>query len=130
LPNGRQGWRRKVPEHADHRFALKLLAWIAGIWLVGMALLLKAAALPPEANGTVIVLYPVGTKAADSVAGSAAAGAKLVSPTWFGNLLVVTDRTPGLAGRLEDQGALAVFENMSFGGFSFAGCVGAGLPGN
>jgi hypothetical protein len=45
-------------------------------------------------------------------------------------VLVVADETPGLAGRLKDQGALAVFENMSFAGFSFAGCVGAKLSGN
>lgn len=117
-------------ERADHRLALKLLAWITAVWLAGMALLFEAAALPPEASGTVIVLYPIGTEAAQSVAASAAAGAKLVSPSWFGNLLVVVDETPGLAGRLEEQGALAVFENMSFAGVSFAGCVGARLPGN
>jgi hypothetical protein len=116
-----------VPDGADHRFALKLLAWIAGFWLVGMALLFEAAALPREAGGTVIVLFPIGTNTAGSVAASAAAGAKLVSPSWFENMLVVADETPGLAGRLKDQGALAVFENMRFAGVSFAGCVGASL---
>jgi hypothetical protein len=118
-----------VPEaQADHRFALRLLAWIAGIWLAVLALLLKAAALPPEASGTVIVVFPTDTAVAEAVAASAAAGAKLVSPSWFDNLLVVADETPGLAGRLKEQGALAVFENMTFAGFSFAGCIGAGLP--
>jgi hypothetical protein len=110
---------------ADHRFALKLLASVIGVWLAGMALLLNAAALPPQASGTVIVLFPAGTAVAQSVAASAAAGAKLVSTSWFENVLVVADAAPGLAGRLEANGALAVFENMSFGGFSFAGCIGA-----
>jgi hypothetical protein len=114
-----------VPDGTDHRLALKLLAWVAGFWLVGMMLLFKAAALPAEASGTVIVLYPVGTETAQSVAASAAAGAKLVSPSWFENVLVVADDAPGLVGRLKDQGATAVFENMSFAGVSFAGCVGA-----
>jgi hypothetical protein len=117
-----------VPDGADHRFALKLLAWITAIWLAGMALLFEAAALPPEASGTVIVLFPIGTETARSIAASAAAGAKLVSPSRFENVLVVADEAPGLAGRLKDQGALAVFKNMSFAGFSFAGCIGASAP--
>ncbi|GAB2177284.1 hypothetical protein [Dongia sp. agr-C8] len=119
-----------MSDGADHRFALKLLAWIAGIWLAGMALLIEAAALPPEASGSVIVLYPIGTNSAAAVAASAAAGAKLVSASWFDNVLVVADDAPGLAGRLEEQGALAVFENMSFASFSFAGCIGATARGN
>lgn len=119
-----------MPDGADHRFALKLLAWITGIWFVGMALLFKAAALPPEASGTVIALFPIGTETTRAVTASAAAGAKLVSPSWFENVLVVADEAPGLAGRLKEHGALAVFANTSFGGFSFAGCIGARISGN
>jgi hypothetical protein len=117
-----------VPEQADHRFALKLLAWIAGIWLIALALVFEAAALPPEASGTVIVLFPLGTSAPEAVAASAAAGAKLVSASWFDNMLVVADEAPGLAARLRQAGAIEVFANMRFAGFSFAGCIGAGLP--
>lgn len=112
---------------ADHRFALKLLSWILGIWLIALGLLFEAAALPPEASGTVIVLFPPGTKVAESVAAGAAAGAKLVSPSWFENVLVVADEAPGLARRLKEQGAIEVFENIRFAGISFAGCIGAGL---
>ena len=117
-----------MPETADHRFALKLLAWIVGIWLIGMVLLFEAAALPPEASGTVIALFPIGTSSAEAVGASAAAGAKLVSPSWFDNVLVVADDAPGLTGRLKRAGALEVFENMRFAGISFAGCIGATLP--
>jgi hypothetical protein len=115
---------------ADHRFALKLLASIVCLWLIGMALLLEAAVLPPEASGTVIVLFPPGTNSAEAVAASAAAGAKLLAATWFDNLLVVADDTSGLVGRLQEAGAVDAFKNMSVGGFSFAGCIGAGLSGN
>jgi len=114
-----------VPEVADHRFALKLLAWIVGIWLTALALLFEAASLPPEASGTVIVLFPPRMNAAESVSATAAAGAKLVSASWFENVLVVADEAPGLSGRLHEVGALEVFRNMSF-----AGCVGANLPRN
>ena len=115
---------------ADHRFALKLLAWILGLWLTAMVIVFEAAVLPPEASGTVIVLFPLGTRSAEAVAASAAAGAKLVSASWFDNVLVVADETPGLAGRLKDAGAIDAFENMSFAGVSFAGCIGANLSGN
>jgi hypothetical protein len=115
---------------ADHRFALKLLAWIVGIWLTAMAFVFDAAVLPPEASGTVIVLFPVGTETAEAVVASAAAGAKLVSTSWFDSVLVVADETPGLAGRLKEQGAIDSFKNMSFAGISFAGCIGASLPEN
>ena len=114
-----------MPETADHRFALKLLAWILGVWLTAMALVFEAAVLPPEVSGTVIVLFPPRMSGAESVAASAAAGAKLVSLSWFDNVLVVADETPGLARRLQQEGAVGVFKNMRFAGISFAGCVGA-----
>lgn len=119
-----------MPETADHRFALKLLAWIVGIWLVALVFLFKAAALPPEASGTVIAFFPPRMDSAQSFAASAAAGADLVSTTWFDNVLVVADERPGLARRLKEQGAIEAFKNMSFAGISFAGCIGARLPGN
>jgi hypothetical protein len=56
-----------VPDGADHRFALKLLAWVVGIWLAGMVLLFEAAALPREASGTVIAVFPIGTETAQSM---------------------------------------------------------------
>jgi hypothetical protein len=114
-----------MPAHADHRFALRLLGGILALWLIAMTLLLAAARLPPEASGIVIAVFPPRATAAEALAASAAAGAKLVSAAGFENVLVVADDAPGLAGRLQDQGALAVFRNLRFGGFSFAGCIGA-----
>jgi hypothetical protein len=116
-----------VPDPADHRFALKLLGGILAVWIVGLLLVLEAARLPPEGSGTVIAFFPPRMTSAESVTASAAAGAKLVSASWFENVLVVADEAPGLTGRLESQGALAVFRNVSFAGVSFAGCVGATL---
>ena len=115
------------PETADHRFAVKLVSWILGLWLVALAIVFEAAALPPEGSGTVIAFFPFRMSSAESVAASAAAGAKLVSTSWFENVLVVADEAPGLAGRLQEQGAFGVFRNVSFAGISFAGCVGASV---
>ena len=116
-----------MPETANHRFALKLLGGILAVWLMSLAILFEAATLTPEASGTVIAVFPPRMSGADSIAASAAAGAKLVSPSWFDNILVVADETPGLARRLQQTGALGVFGNVSFAGISFAGCVGASL---
>jgi hypothetical protein len=114
-----------VPETADHRFALKLLGGILIVWMAGLLVVLTAARLPPEGSGTVIAFFPPRMTSAEAVTASAAAGAKLVSASWFENVLVVADETHGLTERLESQGALAVFRNISFAGVSFAGCVGA-----
>ena len=112
-------------ETADHRFAVKLLGGVIATWLIALAILLEAAALPPAGSGTVIAVFPPSMSATESIAASVAADAKIVSTSWFENVLVVADAAPGLAGRLQDQGALRVFRNVSFGGVSFAGCVGA-----
>src|SRR4051794_7121209 len=72
LPSARRVWFRRVRERDDHRFALKLLVGTIGIWLIALGLLFKAAALPPEANGTVIVLFSFGTSSAEALGASAA----------------------------------------------------------
>ena len=113
---------------SDHRFALKLLGAVIAVWIVGLVLVLEAARLPPEGSGTVIAVFPPRMTSAQSITAGAAAGAKLVSASWFENVLVLADEASGLTGRLQDQGALAVFRNLSFAGISFAGCVGATFP--
>lgn len=117
-----------APGSADHRFALRLLGGIVAAWLLVLLLVLQAARLPPEGSGTVIAVFPPRFGADRSFAAASAAEARLVSLSWFDNVLVLDDPDPGLAGRLERQGALAVFRNVSFAGVSFAGCVGAPLP--
>ena len=114
-----------MPEAADHRFALKLLGGVLAVWIVAVILVFAAARLPAEGSGTVIAVFPPRMNSAASVTASAAAGARLVSASWFENVLVVADEAPGLAGRLQQAGALIVFRNVSVAGLSFAGCIGA-----
>ncbi len=120
---------RPPPDTAGlgHGFALKLGGGIVGVWLLLIGLVLHQAALPPEGSGIVIAVFPPGTAGADAAGASAAAGARILSTTWFDNMLIVADDTPGLAGRLAAAGAVAAFRNVSFAGLSFVGCVGGSL---
>ena len=122
---------RPAPEAAGlglgHGFALKLGGGIVAIWLLLLGAVIHQAALPPEGSGIVIAVFPFGTDGAGAAAASAAAGARILSTTWFDNMLVVADDAPGLAGRLGAAGAVATFRNVSFGGLSFVGCVGGSL---
>ena len=108
----------------SHGFALKLAGGIVGVWLLLLGFALYEAALPPEGSGIVIAVFPPGT---DGTTIAAASGARILSTTWFDNMLIVEDETPGLAGRLRQAGAIAVFSNISFAGLNFVGCVGGSL---
>ena len=110
-----------------HGFALKLAGAIVGVWLLLMGLVLYHAALPPEGSGVVIAVFPLGTDSTAVATASAATGARILSTTWFDNMLIVEDEMPGLAGRLRAAGAIAAFRNVSFAGLSFVGCVGGSL---
>lgn len=112
-----------------HGFALKLAGGIVGVWLLLMGVVLYQAALPPEGSGIVIAVFPPGTDSATVATASAATGARILSTTWFDNMLVVEDETAGFAGRLKDVGAIAAFRNVSFAGLSFVGCVGGNIGG-
>jgi hypothetical protein len=110
-----------------HLFALKLAGAIVGVWLVLMSVVLYHAALPPEGSGVVIAVFPPGTDSTTVATASAATGARILSTTWFDNMLVVEDESAGFAGRLKQAGAVAAFRNVSFAGLSFVGCVGGSL---
>lgn len=110
-----------------HGFALKLAGAILGVWLLLMGVVLYQAALPPEGSGIVIAVFPPGTDSTTVATASAATGARILSTTWFDNMLVVDDESAGFAGRLRDAGAIAAFRNVSFAGLSFVGCVGGSL---
>ena len=111
----------------SHGFALNLAGGIVGVWLLLLGFALYEAALPPEGSGIVIAVFPPGTDGTTIAAASGAIGARILSTTWFDNMLIVEDETPGLAGRLRQAGAIAVFSNISFAGLSFVGCVGGSL---
>jgi hypothetical protein len=108
-----------------HRLALGLCAAVLVLWLTTMAILMRHAALPPEASGTMIAVFEPGTSADDAFASLTRAEARVVRPGGLAFIWVVAGDEPGLAGRLVREGALGAYRElpvspMIAGCFAFA----------
>ena len=62
-----------------HRLAVTLFASVLVVWLVSMAILIRASALPPESSGTMLAVFPPSTSADQMFAGLTRAEARIVS---------------------------------------------------
>ena len=117
--------RRPPPAHLDghedyraqpfsgHGLALLLAGAVAAAWVGVMALSLRQASLPPETDGLVLVAFPPGTSDADAFAAVVRAGGEPIRPTWLGFAGWRAAATSGFVGRLESEGALAAFGELS-----------------
>ncbi len=105
-----------------HRFALTLFAAVLGLWLAGMMILMRQSALPQDATGTMLVVFNPGTPKEQAFATIVNSGAKPIRETSFGFIWVVTGETPGLAGKLEQNGALGSYRDLPINA-TIAGCV-------
>jgi hypothetical protein len=106
-----------------HRFVAGAAALMIVVWVVMMALMVRAAMLPGEATGPMLVAFRPGTPGDEALARIVAAGGSPLRPTWVPFIWAVTADEPGLAGRLVDAGALAAFSELPFAPAP-AGCVG------
>lgn len=104
-----------------HWLALRLFASVILLWLIAMAILIRASALPPEANGVMLAVFEPGTDSEASFAAITAAGARPVRPTAFGFIWVVAGDERGLAGRLAAQGAIGAYRDLPISP-TIAGC--------
>lgn len=95
-----------------HRLALALFIGVIAVWLVGMAVVMRHAALPPEASGTMLAVFDPGTTEDDVFAALTRADARIVKPSGLGFVWVVASDEPGLAGRLEREGALGAYREL------------------
>ena len=95
-----------------HRLALVLFLGVIAIWLAGMAIVMRHAALPPEASGTMLAVFEPGTPADDVFASLTRADARIVKPSGLGFIWVVASDEPGLAGRLHREGALGAYREL------------------
>jgi hypothetical protein len=95
-----------------HRLALGLAAAVLAVWLAGMTLTLRMAALKPEATGTMLVVFAPGTKPDAAFTMLVNAGGTPVRRTWLGSVWVVTGDAPGLAGRMVEQGAMGAYRDL------------------
>lgn len=115
-----------------HRLALALFAGVIALWLGGMAMLMRQSALPPEASGTMLAVFEPGTPADDIFARLTRAEARVVRPSGLSFVWVVSGEDPGLAGRIEREGALGTYRELPVsptiaGCFAFADAKVAGL---
>jgi hypothetical protein len=105
-----------------HRFALTLFASVLGLWLIGMMILMRQSALAPEATGTMLVVFNPGTPKDQAFAAIINSGAKPIRETTFGFIWVVTGNAVGMAGKLQQNGALGAYRDLPISP-TIAGCV-------
>jgi len=106
---------------AGHRLAVLLFIAVIGVWLAVMAVVMRLAALPPEASGTMLAVFEPGMAPDDVFARLTQAGARPVKPSAFPFIWVVNDDAPGLAGRLVAAGALGTYRDLPLSP-TIAGC--------
>ncbi len=111
---------------SPHRIGLGFLAAILLLWAGLLGWTLQRAALPPEASGRVIAVYPFGWRDPAVTAAALQTEARLVRQTWLTNAVELASEDPGFAGRLRGTGAIAVYRAQPFTLFTLAGC--SGLP--
>ncbi len=99
-----------------------LVALLAWGW--GLSRSLAEADLPDEAEGRLLAVFPFGHGERRSFAAASQAGAAIARELWLPNMLIVQDATPGLAARLRQAGAVAVYRAEPFEAFTLSGCTG------
>jgi hypothetical protein len=104
-----------------HKFALALFSGVIVVWLVTMAIIMRAGALPAEASGTMLAVFKPGTPQDQIFASLVNAGAKPIRETSFGFIWVVAGDEPGLSGRLLGQGSIGNYRNLPLS-TTIAGC--------
>jgi len=104
-----------------HKFAAAFAGIVLVLWVVVMAAMMRAAALPPEAPGPLLAVFEPAMSEDEMFARIIAANGKPLRGTWLGFVWVVVGEEAGLAGRLEDQGAIGAYAELPFDP-SLAGC--------
>lgn len=107
-----------------HWIALGFLGAVLLVWAVLFGLTLRRAALPSEATGRVVAVYPFGWSAEQSIAAALGTEARLVRETWLPNAIELSSDDPGFAARLRAGGAIGVYRAQPFDVFTLAGCTG------
>ncbi len=106
---------------SGHRLALGFFAAVITIWIGVMAVLMRQSALPPEASGTMLAVFEPGTPEDQIFAGLTRAQARIVRASSFSFIWIVSGDAPGLAGRLEKEGAIGAYRDLPISP-TIAGC--------
>ncbi|MDE2445454.1 MAG: hypothetical protein KGO94_04690 [Alphaproteobacteria bacterium] len=107
--------------YPSHKFALIFFTTVIAIWLITMAMIVRAGALSDEATGTMLAVFEPSTSSDQVFANITKAGAKPIRQTSFGFIWVVSADEPGLAGRLRANGAIGSYRNLPLSP-TIAGC--------
>jgi hypothetical protein len=108
----------KLPAHS---LALTLFGGVLAVWLASMAVVMRHAALPPEATGTMLAVFDPGTPEDTIFAGLTRAEARVVRQGGLSFIWIVSGTEPGLAGRLVKQGAIGAYRDLPISP-TIAGC--------
>jgi hypothetical protein len=103
------------------RVAVVLMIGIAVAWAIVLAAVVRGAALGPDEEGRMFVVFPPGTAPADAFAAIVAAGGEPVRPALGAWGWIAHADAAGFVGRLEQSGALAAFRGAPVG-LSLSGC--------
>jgi len=107
---------------STHKFALGLFGSVLIVWLLVMVILVRHAALPAEASGTMLVVFEPRISETEAVHIIAEAQGKIVKQTGVSFAWLVQDDAPGLVGRLRANGALGAYRELPIP-VELAGCL-------
>lgn len=115
-----------------HRLALTLFGGVLAVWLIAMVVVMRHAALAPEASGTMLVVFDPGRPEDEVFASLIRADARVVRQSGLGFVWIVSGEEPGLAGRLAREGAIGAYRELPIspvvaGCFAFADAKAASL---
>ena len=105
-----------------HKFALAFFASVIVAWLALMFVLVRNAALPAEASGTMLVVFEPSISEIAAVNAIAAAGGNVVKKSGLAFVWVVQSDEQGLSGRLKTNGALGSYRELPISP-ALMGCV-------
>jgi hypothetical protein len=107
---------------SGHGLAAVLAAAVLVVWLGLMVVSWRAAALPPQASGTVLAVFPPRHSEADIFAAILRAGGRPVRATWLGFAWIAHGDEPGFVANLRTEGAVGAFDDVPLGP-SLGGCA-------
>jgi hypothetical protein len=106
---------------SGHRLAIGLFLSVLTIWTGVMAVVMRRAALPPEASGIMLAVFEPGMPEDKIFASLTRADARIVKASALGFIWVVTSDAPGLVGRLQAEGAVGAYRDLPISP-AVAGC--------
>ena len=104
-----------------HLLAVLTALVVLMLWMAGMLLAMRDAALPGGASGTVMAVFPPRAAQDDILAAVVKADGRPVRVLWPSNVWIVNGDAENFVSRLKTAGAIAVYGELPVGPV-LAGC--------